>query len=203
MPTMWRPLPVRVPYQPQPYRKPPALLPDDTCPAGPKYPNRAVNDSGAGTIAWTNPDNARVTDDTYATAVTVAQTTQRLNADDFRFLIASGQQIDGILVEVEAKVLALSGTLTCRIIKGGAISSTTIDQTVTTTEQFISFGGASNLWGETWTAADINAVTFGVSVRDETAETLTISVDSVRMTVYCSTPVAANIPFRMLMGVGT
>ena len=75
-------------------------------------------------MAWTSPDNAQFSDDVYATAVTVAQDTQRLNVSGFNFQIPPANQIDGITVEVEGKVLAATATVYVRIIKGGVVSST-------------------------------------------------------------------------------
>src|SRR3989344_5212889 len=53
-----------------------------------------------------------------------------------------------------------------RIIKGGAIGST--DKASGTawpgSLAYTTYGGASDLWGETWTASDINASTFGVAI---------------------------------------
>ena len=178
--------------RPQIQRRPfsfwiPSGPPLDTCPAGPKYPAIAAN-VAVGDVAWSNPNNAKASDDSYATSVTVAQTTQQLQLTGFNFNIDPAKQIDGILVEVECKVLAGTDTVLCRIIKGGAVSSTSRSNDWTTTESFVSYGGSSDKWGETWTPANINASDFGVSIRMESGLTATLSCDSVRITVYCSIP---------------
>ena len=139
-------------------------------------------------MAWTSPDNAQFSDDVYATAMTIAQDTQRLNVSGFNFQIPPANQIDGITVEVEGKVLAATATVYVRIIKGGVVSSTRTAGTFSATEGFVVYGGATDLLGETWTPADINASNFGVSVRVEDALTNTFSVDFVRVTVACSVP---------------
>lgn len=158
----------------------------DSCPAGPYFGTILANDASVGAVAWTNPANARLSDDVYASAITVVQDTQRLNATGFNVQIDPTLQIDGIVAETEAKVLAGTATVLCRIIKGGTVGATTKTNTWTTTEQFFSYGGATDLWGETWAPADINAGNFGVSVRQESALTSTLSCDSIRLTVYCS-----------------
>ena len=181
---------------------------DDSCPAGPYYATIIVNDSSVGDVAWTNPDNAKGSDDVYATAITLlTQTTQRLSATGFGFQIAIDQQIDGILIETEAKALVDVARMTSRIIQDGAVAGAPRTNNWTTTEGFIVFGGATDLWGLTWTPSQINASNFGVSVRDEHVDdpAETLSCDSIRMTVYCSTPVSGELTagtMMALMGVG-
>ena len=53
-----------------------------------------------------------------------------------------------------------------RIIKGGAVGSTDKASGTAwpTSPAYTTYGGASDLWGETWTAEDINASTFGVAI---------------------------------------
>lgn len=175
----------------------------DTCPAGPYGPTLLLNDAGVGAIAWTTPANARLSDDVYASATTVAQDTQRLNTTGYNFQIDPTRQIDGITVEVEASVLVGTATVYCRIIKAGVVSTTRISGTWTTTEGFVQYGNATTLWGETWTPDNVNAQDFGVSIRQEDALTSTLSCDSVRITVACSVPISGiKAGTLMLMGIG-
>lgn len=174
----------------------------DTCPAGPYYPTILAN-VAVGDVAWSNPTNAVASDNIYATSITVAQSTQQLQATGFNFNILSTDQIDGILVECEAKSTLGGDTVLCRIIKGGSVSATSRTNTWENVEAQVSYGGATNLWGETWTPADINAANFGVSIRQESGLTGTLSLDAVRITVYCSVP-AVTVTFRKTFsGIGT
>lgn len=159
----------------------------DSCPAGPFGASSFVNEASVGAVAWTTPANSQFSDDAYVTATTVAQDTQRLNVVGLGFRIDPIKTVAGILVEVEAKVLVGTATVVCRIIKGGTVSSTTKSNTWTTTEGFVSYGGSTDLWGETWTPNDINETNFGVSIRQEALLTSTLSCDFVRVTIYCST----------------
>ena len=54
------------------------------------------------------------------------------------------------------------------------------------TEQYISHGGSSDLWGLTWTVAQINASDFGVSIKAEGIDPSggDGTIDAVRITVY-------------------
>jgi hypothetical protein len=168
--------------------------PFDSCPAGPYFPATVVNDASAGDVAWTNPANAKVSDDTYATCVTVAQNTQNLNATGFNFNIAPGKQIDGIKVEVEAKTLAANKNVLAQIIKNGALSGGARSGLWATTEGFVLYSTSTDLWSNTWTPADINAANFGVSIGTVGIGpfTDTFSVDSIRVTVYCSNASASQ-----------
>lgn len=162
-----------------------ALLSIDPCPSGPRAPSLMAN-IAVGDVAWSNTENAKVSDDVYATAVTVAQTTQQLQATTFHFHIDPAKTIVGIVVECEAKSTLIGNTVLCRIIKGGSVSATSRSNTWETTEAQVSYGGSTDLWGETWTPSDINANNFGVSIRQESGLTATLSIDAVRITIHCS-----------------
>lgn len=153
--------------------------------AGPNYASAAVSDSTLAGNAWSNPGNAGASDSSYATAS--SNGTQYLKATGFGFSIPTGAVIDGIVVEWERKA---SGSTVkdkaVRIVKGGTVGAT--DKSVTTdwptTDAFASYGSAADLWGETWTAADINAASFGAAIATQSIFVRTASVDAVRITVY-------------------
>jgi hypothetical protein len=154
--------------------------------AGPFFPLVMVNDAGVGAIAWSTPENAGLSDNAYATAITVVQDTQRLNLTGFNLQLDIYKCIEGILLEVEAKVLVGTATIYCRAIKGGVISSTALSGIWTTSEGFVAYGGSTNLWGESWMPSDLNSNDFGFSIRQEDALTSTLSCDSARVTIYNS-----------------
>ena len=72
--------------------------------AGPNSPGTMADDATVGTAAWTNPDNAKVSDNVYTT-VGAGDTgiSHYLKATNFGFSIPSGATIGGILVEIERK----------------------------------------------------------------------------------------------------
>ena len=92
-----------------------------------------MDDATVGTVAWSNPDNAKVSDDTRA----------------FSALLYEGSNV------IENSI---------KIVKTGTIlgDEKSTSAAVSFTESYISYGGSSDLWGETWTAEDINDVDFGV-----------------------------------------
>lgn len=113
-----------------------------------------------------------------------------LEATGFGFSIPSDATITGIKVEWEKKVNAGATSFDnrIRIIKGGTVGSTDKSSGTawgTANDVFTSYGGSSDLWGETWTASDINSSNFGaaLSARNTSGTSRTYSIDSVRITV--------------------
>jgi hypothetical protein len=158
---------------------------------GPLSPGTVVNDSSAGTTAWSNPELVPASDNNYAQVFSGSGgDTQYLKATNFGFSIPSGATIDGIVVEWEKRQGIISGTardLAVRIVKGGAIGST--DKSVggnwPGADAYVSYGSSSDLWGETWSDSDINGSTFGCAIRADVASGfLNPAVDHVRITVH-------------------
>jgi hypothetical protein len=167
---------------------------------GPNSPNAMAAASGTGgTITWTNPNNAKISNDTYATAVLAAnEKTYWLKSQDFGFNIPTGNIINGIKAEIEIKSSVANDIIfdTVFIIKtsinGDNLSAST---PISDTESYVSFGGISSLWGVTWTAEEINASTFGISfyVKDNAGNSgATVSVDHIRITVYHTASIAID-----------
>lgn len=157
---------------------------------GPNSPGTAADDATVGTLAWSNPDNIKVSDNVYASASTstVPFTTHYLKATNFGFSIPAGATINGILVEIERKMSGPSVSVIdseIKIVKSdGSIGSTNKSTGATwqTVESYSSFGGSSDLWGETWTSSDINSSNFG-AVLSATVNLRTANVDHIRITI--------------------
>lgn len=134
---------------------------------GPNDPGAAFNDPAFGTPLWTDPTNAQTSDNADASAAPGVNNTQYLHANNFGFAVPSPAVIVGIEVNIERRAatgLALKDTRV-RIVKGGVIGGTERGDLVTlwpTVDTVKTYGSDSDLWGETWTAADINANNFGV-----------------------------------------
>lgn len=166
-------------------------------PTGPKSPATAVDDnSNAGNVAWTNPSNAKANDNIYATSILLAgQVTDYLKVTDFGFHIPTTHGIDGIKVEIERKsgLTSNAADTEVKLVKGGTVGGSNLASGTNwpTSEAYTTYGGASNLWGTTWTAANINATNFGVVLSASATLGDTLSVDHIRVTVYHSIPVSA------------
>lgn len=160
--------------------------------AGPNLAGTGADDAAVGTIAWANPGNITIEDANPSTATMTSSTTSHyLKATNFGFSIPDDATIDGITVEFKRSrgggTPAVKDSA-IRIVKGGAISTTNLSAAAewSTVLGWISFGGVSNLWGETWTPDDINASTFGVVLSCSLAASKLsklANVDAVRITI--------------------
>lgn len=177
--------------------------------AGPNSPS-ANSSPGGGDASWTNPANAYASDNAYMTAdggFTGALTDpQRFTG--FGFTIPAGATINGITVEVERKGLGTVTDAVVRLLKAGVEAGTSLASGVSwpPTDAYATYGGAANLWGTTWTAAQVNAANFGVSLSANVDVSATASVDHVRVTITY-TAAAPSVPsgqnsVSLAIGVG-
>ena len=182
---------------------------------GPNSAGAGANQTGVGTVAWSDPGNVVASDNTRSfSGLLAGAQSNYLLASGFGFSIPDGSTIDGVVVEIE-KSASYTGVVDnrVRIVKGGVVGATDkaavgIWDTLSASEAYTTYGGASDKWGETWTAADINASDFGVAIsarNNHPKFPRTAYVDHVRITVYytegASPPVAASATMG-LMGVG-
>lgn len=137
--------------------------------AGPNAPGTMADDNAVGAHSWSIPNNAKVSDNTYATlATSFTGDSHYLKATNFGFAIPSGATINGVSVGVERKRSAVAGNSvsekTIKLVKGGVVSGTnkSTGAFLPGTEGTITYGGAADLWGLTLTDTDVNASTFGV-----------------------------------------
>jgi cysteine-rich repeat protein len=160
---------------------------------GPRPPGAVVSDgmSMFGTAMWSNPANAEVSDDMYALAAAGGMPTQYLRATNFGFTIPGAAVIDGIMVNVERRSAAATVfDARVRIIKGGVIGTTDLSNPPSskwpTMDAVASYGGNSELWGVTWTAADINSSAFGFVISANDGGVDTAAVDFISIKVFYS-----------------
>ncbi len=166
--------------------------------AGPNYPGNGASTGGGAAIAWNNPGRITADDVLYATAtMSPGQVTRVLNGYNYGFAIPLTATINGITVTVMRQSDANGGgnsinDLSVRLVKGGTAVGTNMATGADwpTTMTAVNYGGATNLWGTTWTPAEINAAGaggFGVAFSAETQATAsnrTASVDYIRVTIH-------------------
>ena len=159
-----------------------------------KNPGNGANVSTTGTVAWTGPGNITAAGSPYATAsIGGAVSTNYLQATNYGFAIPSGSTIIGITVVINrmASGTAPSGVSdnVVNLVRGGSVTgnnkATGISWPVSLGTA--TYGGVSDLWGSTWTAANINGADFGVylsvyngnvgGTRDVTVDTIQVSVN--------------------------
>ncbi|MDQ5879904.1 MAG: biosis protein MshQ [Pseudomonadota bacterium] len=172
-------------------------------------PTSCQNTAATGTQAWSSPGNAASSNDNYATAsVNDNQVTNYLECTGYGFAIPATATITGITVNAERNA---SNTLVrdsaVRLIKGGVRGSTDRSTTTdyTTSDVVEAHGGAADLWGTTWTPADINAANFGVAFaayKNGTAgNARTVSVDHLQISVSYTVPFACTQPANTPSGL--
>lgn len=165
---------------------------------GPNFPDTGVN-TGTG-VAWTNPGNI-ISENGLVAQATLTDTStssQLLEGTDYDFAIPASATIDGILLEVKRRVglITAGATITDQdvvLVGGGGASSDKADTSTAWpgTLTWKSYGGATDLWGTTWTPAQVNATTFGARLRAqfligeaEPPASGRAQVDAYRITVY-------------------
>ena len=173
-------------------------------------PGTVVNDTAVGTVAWTSPDNAKASDNNYASLYvgSGSVTTNYLKATNFGFSIPPGATIDGIKVEIEKMAWYVdndnhaSDNIVSIVKADGSIGSTNKanpGQWGYPTNTYTEYGGAADKWGETWTPTNINDSDFGValSVSADSLDSLGISIylDHFRITIYYTEASSFNPAF--------
>jgi hypothetical protein len=166
---------------------------------GPLYAGFAVNFNDGGQQVWANLNNAL--GDTTGTAATSATptsngaSTQRLRLRSFGFNVPAGSTITGIQVEVERQAGTASrggwATDGVQITKAGVEDTSVSPSTTswTNTKTMDSWGGPTELFGGTFTVADVNDTGFGVSVKCiRNTNTTTFSIFRARITVHYEEP---------------
>lgn len=152
--------------------------------------------------AWVNPNNIKLDDGSSATCSSSADfsvSSAQLNATNFSFGIPAGAVINGIVVQIKrAKNRITINDNTVTVLKAGA---TTANRRVVGTWpdslEYISYGSPTDLWGTTWTVANVNASTTGcrliVAITGDSINNTIASVDAVKMTVYYNNYLGASI----------
>lgn len=144
--------------------------------------------------AWSNTDNALKSDDNYSSFGNISggigSYTQYLRVEKFGFNIPEGATIKGIKVDIErSDPNQASADFSIRIIKEGIITGTdkSTGLPYPTTDGYQTYGGPTDLWGETWGFKNINGGNFGVAIssqRNTATGTTAGQVDDIQVTVY-------------------
>lgn len=168
-----------------------------------KYPGTVASEtiSGGSSTDWTGLTNIAADDGSEATwgeSTAGPDQSPYLKGTNFGFTgsdIPSGSTIDGIEVEYERREGGVTDNVSTnrlRAIKGGSISTSNVS-TMNTTEwdnavELITEGGATNLWGETWTQSDVVATDFGIALAvDGAGTTPDAFVDFIRCRIHYTT----------------
>eukprot|EP00913_Durusdinium_trenchii_P028459 g26687.t1 len=164
-----------------------------------------------GSVTWSPSGGvAHSSDDTYSIAALGASAVSYYyKLTNFGLAIPTGATINGITVEWEVSIDLMSGLGTVddnaiRIVKGGTIGSTDKSSAInwTDVDDWRSYGGSADLWGETWSASDINSSNFGAAMsckENSGADGVDARLDTCRITVdYTAAAGKADVQSRIL-----
>jgi len=164
------------------------------------------DDNAVGNFSFSNPSNAAASDNSRATAAALitllSGTTHYLKASDFGFTIPSSATICGIEVQVEKSasniniiLLASVNDNIVKLMKASSVVGSNYAQSTdwSTGDSYFTYGGPTDLWGTSWTPADINATGFGLAFSANINGIVGLlpvaRVDHIKITVYYLIPV--------------
>jgi Tfp pilus assembly protein PilX len=160
--------------------------------------NSLRNPSAA--TGWTTSSNVYSSNNARATA-TLAASAQSANLDvtGFAFNLPTGSTVVGIEATIE-RMASNSNSIEdydVYLLKAGAPSGNDKANTTdwTTSDATRTYGGGTDLWGTTWTEAQVEASNFGVRLKalNLTTSSRTASVDHVTLRVYYNPPPTTTI----------
>lgn len=150
------------------------------------------------TFAWTNPENAYSSDNSYATADRASE--QHCWYHFNIPTIPPDATILGIEVKIEAKT---SGTpdvhpLFIAVTKDKNTEiGTTQANAYTASDAVYTYGGATSLWGTTWSPSDFGD-DFGVILRSASSNTISVDHIQIKVYYYGYTPTAIPLGVRSI-----
>jgi hypothetical protein len=161
-------------------------------------PGTVASDSTIGDFSWESPSNAKASDNSNAVANPATSNaeydSEYLKATNFGFSIPTGATIDGIEAEIEMTCSYDFGAQPTeneiKIVKSnGSIGATNraTGAGIPAPEASVSYGGSSDLWGETWSVSDINDSDFGIVFSGTTYSDpfgQGLNVDHIQIKVY-------------------
>ena len=150
-----------------------------------------VDDATVGTIGWADHSEIEAEDGLSASAVITAEAiTKYLKVTDFAFdEFTSSAIIDGIEVGIKKNGSALSNVsdYSFKIVVGGSVAGTDSPAGgvwATVTPTFVTYGGATSLFGLTPTATQVLASSFGCAIAATEALGATAEIDFIRMRIH-------------------
>jgi hypothetical protein len=155
--------------------------------SGPNYASVSANDPIGGFVPWANLSNATGAGNwggAGARSDVDKSVSEFLKLTGYGFSIPTGATIDGIQVEVSKGFFSGSnaGTLSAIMYKAGSQVGTSKNSTGFAPE---TFGSPTDLWGTTWTPAEINASGFGFGLSSNGgANGVSVVVSGARITVH-------------------
>ncbi|MES2131435.1 MAG: T9SS type A sorting domain-containing protein [Bacteroidota bacterium] len=173
-------------------------------PAGPSVSTNIANNTSIGSVGWSGILNGLSSDNAYISCGTLlgilgSAQTNYMYTDSYGFSVPSTATVCGIQVDIErnASGLLIGSSVkdkNVNLVKGGVVtgSNHALGSAWPGTDGMASYGNNADLWGTTWTPAEVNAGNFGVVVSAQLSAGLaslflSANVDMVSITVYYTT----------------
>lgn len=156
-------------------------------------PFTAATNSGTN---WTTPENTAAADDAYAIYNNTSQ--DYLKLTNFGFYIPSDATVTGIEMIFEANGTSVTAsarqfkvTLTKDNVSAIGTEKTAIALSQGT-DRYSEKGSSADLWGTTWTPAEVNSANFGIWIADNDISAAALNFDHVFVIVHY-TPAAGFV----------
>lgn len=153
-----------------------------------------------GSVAWTSYANILASDNARAAnGLSHPETTKMIVSAGYGFAIPENATVVGITAEIE-KRNATAAPGTCEdsavyLFKNSVHvgSNKSAAGNWPTSDAYSTYGGASDVWGTTWTPQEVNASGFGVGISaiSNSAAGAVPEVDHMRITIHYTLPVQA------------
>jgi len=181
-------------------------------PTGASLPASITNNSASGSLSWSNLSNGISSNNSYISCGTLlgvlaSAQTNYIQASDYGFAIPATATVCGIEVRVErnAAGLLIGSSVTDKnvfLMKAGAQVGTNHASGAgwTGSDGVSVYGNNADLWGTTWTPAQINASNFGVLFSAQmnaglASLFLTANIDAITVTVHYN---AGTLPVEFI-----
>ena len=157
---------------------------------------------GSSASGWVNSTNVYASDGNYATvALTPLQTGSSLKDSAFGFgsVVPSNATINGIAVSIVHAAISGGGTVqdnNVQLLKASIPTGNNKATNLNWGAETVNYGGASDLWGTTWTPSDINNSGFGLTINVKNTDpinSVTAGIDYISITVYYTLPTSSTV----------
>lgn len=150
----------------------------------------------SGATPWTNPGNIASSGLTATCLIPASGLSDKLEATSFGFAIPAGAIINGIQASVNRKASVASqvmdnGIFLLKTNTTPVGSDHSVGGTWPTSSTAQGYGTTADLWGTTWTSAEVNASTFGLSI---TAANNDVSSRTATVTAFVTITVTYTMP---------
>jgi len=150
--------------------------------------------SGSGDKSWVNASNVTADDASYAqvTNIDEEESSNLLVGHNFGLSVPSGATIDGIEIKIEWYGGSPRSTIDniAKLRKGGSssgIDNNSKNNNPSFSAQTVTYGNSTDLWGTTWSDAQVTAEDFGFEfgvVEDENDDNNEVYVDYIAVKVH-------------------